>query len=187
MRAFRLRGRFNRSQFAIASIAGVALFLGVLFGLLGLWFGASEGILRTPLLLLAMATLLAPATFVVLGSAIRRLHDIGHSDWHGVVFLLVAGLPILRVILPLYLLLTPGRPGAGSPSGRVAGALMRVLAILSAVAAPVAAVVGVPRLLESRIAANEAATFGDIRALLAWQEAYRSVNGGYYETRAECL
>ncbi len=130
---------------------------------------------------------LALFMFVVLGAAIRRLHDLGHPDWLVVVFLLVGGLPIVRAILPLYLVVAPGRPSSHVRPGRLSGVLVRVLAVLSAATVPFVIAYQVPRLIEARVSANEARTISDIRAVFAWQENYRAHNGGYYESRADCL
>jgi hypothetical protein len=46
----------------------------------------------------------------------------------------------------------------------------------------IAAAIAIPSLLRARVAANEAAAIGDIRAMLAAQEAYKAANGGFYDT-----
>ena len=57
----------------------------------------------------------------------------------------------------------------------VAGAL----ALMAAV--PLAGVI------RARVASNEATTIGDIRTVIAAQAAYRSANGGWYESNFNCL
>ena len=53
--------------------------------------------------------------------------------------------------------------------------LLIVVAIIGIIAA-----VAIPSLLRARVSANEAATLGDIRAVISAEAAYHSVNGGYY-------
>src|SRR5512136_2201172 len=53
--------------------------------------------------------------------------------------------------------------------------LLIVVAIIGIIAA-----IAIPSLLRARVSANEAATIGDIRALISAQSAYQSANGGYY-------
>ena len=60
------------------------------------------------------------------------------------------------------------------------------LVIVVAVAGIVAAIV-IPALVRSRVAANEAATIGDIRTVISAQASYRAANGGYFDARLACL
>ena len=53
--------------------------------------------------------------------------------------------------------------------------LLIVVAIIGIIAA-----VAIPSLLRARVSANEAATLGDIRAVISAEAAYHSVNGGFY-------
>jgi len=60
--------------------------------------------------------------------------------------------------------------------------LLIVVAIIGIIAA-----IAIPSLLRARVAANEAATVGDMRTLISAQAAYHSANGGYYERVLPCL
>jgi prepilin-type N-terminal cleavage/methylation domain-containing protein len=60
--------------------------------------------------------------------------------------------------------------------------LLIVVAIIAIIAA-----VAIPGLLRARVSANEAATIGDVRAVLSAQAAYHAVNGGLYEGNLGCL
>jgi type IV pilus assembly protein PilA len=60
--------------------------------------------------------------------------------------------------------------------------LLIVVAIIGIIAA-----MAIPSLLRARVSANEAATIGDIRALISAQAAYQSVNSGYYDSKLSCL
>jgi len=60
--------------------------------------------------------------------------------------------------------------------------LLIVVAIIGIIAA-----IAIPSLLRARVAANEAATIGDIRTVISGEAAYHSANGGYYEQNLACL
>jgi type IV pilus assembly protein PilA len=60
--------------------------------------------------------------------------------------------------------------------------LLIVVAIIAIIAA-----VAIPGLLRSRVSANEAATIGDVRAILSAQAGYHSTNGGLYDGDLGCL
>ena len=60
--------------------------------------------------------------------------------------------------------------------------LLIVVAIIAIIAA-----VAIPGLLRSRVSANEAATIGDVRAILSAQAAYHATNGGLYDGNLGCL
>ena len=49
------------------------------------------------------------------------------------------------------------------------------------------AAIAIPSLLRARVAANEAATIGDIRTLVAAQAGYAEANRGFFESQDECL
>ena len=68
------------------------------------------------------------------------------------------------------------------PRGFTVLELVIVVAVLGIVAA-----ITIPALVRSRVAANESATIGDLRTLHDAQEAYRSVNGGLYDSNLDCL
>jgi type II secretory pathway pseudopilin PulG len=57
-----------------------------------------------------------------------------------------------------------------------------VVAIISIIAA-----IAIPALLRARVAANEAATIGDIRTVITGQAAYNAANGAYYDGNLPCL
>ena len=60
--------------------------------------------------------------------------------------------------------------------------LLIVVAIIGIIAA-----IAIPSLLRARVAANEAATIGDIRTVISAQAAYQSANAGYYDGSLPCL
>ena len=60
--------------------------------------------------------------------------------------------------------------------------LLIVVAIIAIIAA-----VAIPGLLRSRVSANEAATIGDVRAIISAQAGYHSTNGGLYDSNLGCL
>ena len=60
--------------------------------------------------------------------------------------------------------------------------LLIVVAIIGIIAA-----IAIPSLLRARVAANEAATLGDVRTLISAQAAYQSANHGFYDGALSCL
>src|SRR5512133_1341196 len=60
--------------------------------------------------------------------------------------------------------------------------LLIVVAIIGIIAA-----IAIPSLLRARVSANEAATIGDVRAVISAQAAYQSANGGFYASTMSCL
>jgi type IV pilus assembly protein PilA len=60
--------------------------------------------------------------------------------------------------------------------------LLIVVAIIGIIAA-----IAIPNLVRARVAANEAATIGDIRTLISAQATYQSANHGFYEASLSCL
>jgi type II secretory pathway pseudopilin PulG len=73
------------------------------------------------------------------------------------------------------------------PSPPARGGLASRAKLLGLLAFCAIAAVAIPSLLGSKRAAIEAATLGDVRAVIAAQAAYRGRNGGRYEPRIECL
>ena len=68
----------------------------------------------------------------------------------------------------------------------VRGFTVLELVIVVAVAGILASVM-IPALIRGRVAANESATIGDIRTIISAQAAYRTANGGFYDSRLDCL
>jgi len=60
--------------------------------------------------------------------------------------------------------------------------LLIVVAIIGIIAA-----IAIPSLVRARVAANESATLGDMRALISAQAAYQSANSGFYDGALSCL
>jgi prepilin-type N-terminal cleavage/methylation domain-containing protein len=60
--------------------------------------------------------------------------------------------------------------------------LLIVVAIIGIIAA-----IAIPSLLRARVSANESATIGDIRTVISAQAAYRAANGGFFDSRLDCL
>jgi type IV pilus assembly protein PilA len=178
-------GRFSRSQFALVYLGSIAVFwsavLGIGFGA-GL-LGASEdsvGLLAGLAVLAFLPVILA--TFI--GGGIRRWHDLGKPG----AYVLLGFVPCVGVVAILYLLLAPGRPDADAPSGSTP-VLVVVAAVLvvGVIGMGIVAAIAIPSLLRARVAANEAATIGDIRTVISAQAAYQESNGGFFEGNIECL
>jgi type IV pilus assembly protein PilA len=79
-------------------------------------------------------------------------------------------------------------PQAYGGQGRaIAGIATGALSLLVAIPlAGIVAAIAIPSLLRARIAANEAAAIGDVRAFVSGEAAYQSASGGYYGP-PECL
>ena len=60
--------------------------------------------------------------------------------------------------------------------------LLIVVAIIGIIAA-----IAIPNLMRARVAANEAATLGDIRTVISAEAAYQSANHGFYDASLSCL
>ena len=96
---------------------------------------------------------------------------------------------LVGIVLGIVALVKAGREPAvyGGKGMAVAGI---ALCVLSVVVMPfilgIVAAIAIPSLLRARVSANEAATIGDIRAIISAQAQYQSANGGFYD-RLECL
>jgi type IV pilus assembly protein PilA len=76
---------------------------------------------------------------------------------------------------------------AATTSSGIATAIIAVFAVLLVVAVVgIVAAIAVPGLLRARMAGNEAATIGSLRALVTAETSYAVANGGFYD-RPECL
>lgn len=181
---FAWSGRFDRGQFAIAYlgqiVATAVLFLGV--GIVGaLLSGAGAASQDTSAALGGAVMLLAlPLILIVgLGAIVRRLHDLGQSGWLALLMLL----PCLNFVLVIYLLAAPGSAATGAPAaGMPAIAIVAVVALLLIPIVGIVAAIAIPSLLRARVAANEAATIGDIRSVVSAEAAYQTANAGRYGT-----
>ena len=60
--------------------------------------------------------------------------------------------------------------------------LLIVVAIIAIIAA-----IAIPNLMRARVAANEAATLGDIRTVISAEAAYQSANHGFFDASLSCL
>jgi type IV pilus assembly protein PilA len=60
--------------------------------------------------------------------------------------------------------------------------LLIVVAIIGIIAS-----IAIPSLIRARVASNESATLGDMRALISAQAAYQSANSGFYDGELSCL
>jgi len=94
--AFRPNGRFSRYQYVFLSII-VPLPVSILFTLL-------RDKLPILILLLAFPLVILLAIIAVI-SAIRRLHDVGHSGWWYMLYFV----PLANIALTLYLIFMPGK------------------------------------------------------------------------------
>jgi type II secretory pathway pseudopilin PulG len=117
------------------------------------------------------------------------------------------GLAIASLVLGLLSFFTCGLAGIGALTGLVLGivALAKesrqprtyggrgmaiagvILNAIGVLALPMAAAIAIPSLLRARVAANEAAAIADVQTLISAQVAYGSANGGYFDSRLECL
>lgn len=189
-RSFSWRGRFTRSEFAIARLGFVLLGLLVLGGAMALVMLTGGEQNRTGMILVGVLVLLwIPAALAVtLGSTIRRLNDLGQSPW----LVLLALLPCMNLLFLVYLLAAQGREAAApaATSGVPVAVLVVVLAVL-VLAVPMTvgmiAAIAIPSLLRARVSANEAGAIGNVRTVVSAQAAYQSVNSGFYDGRWECL
>jgi uncharacterized membrane protein YhaH (DUF805 family) len=189
-RSFSWRGRFTRSEFAIARLGFVLLGLIVFGGAMALVLLTGGEQNRSGMILVgALAVLWVPAALAVtLGSTIRRLNDLGQSPW----LVLLAFLPCMNMVFLVYLLAAQGREGAApaTTSGVPVAVLVVVLALLVLVVpmtVGIIAAIAIPSLLRARVSANEASAIGNVRTVVSAQAAYQSVNGGSYDGRWECL
>jgi uncharacterized membrane protein YhaH (DUF805 family) len=189
-RSFSWRGRFTRSEFAIARLGFGLLGVLVLGGAMALVMLTGGERNRTGLILVgALLLLWVPvALAVTLGSTIRRLNDLGQSPW----LVLLGFLPCLNLAFLVYLLAVKGRDPwvPATTSGVPVAVLVVVLAVL-VLAVPMTigmiAAIAIPSLLRARVSANEAGAIGNVRTVVSAQAAYQSVNGGFYDGRWECL
>ncbi|MFC1993012.1 DUF805 domain-containing protein [Chloroflexota bacterium] len=95
--AFRPGGRFSRYQYLFFSIIVPLPFI-ILFGVFGDELPFLFALLALPLIIvLAIMSII---------SAIRRLHDTGHSGW----WYLLTFIPLVDIALWLYLVFKPGKP-----------------------------------------------------------------------------
>jgi prepilin-type N-terminal cleavage/methylation domain-containing protein len=97
-------------------------------------------------------------------------------------FRAVDSAPVAAMMPPRPASTTAQEDGVRNPRGFTLVELLIVVAIIAIIAA-----VAIPALLRSRVSANEAATVGDVRAVLSAQAAYHSVNGGLYDGDLACL
>jgi len=183
-RCFSWKGRFTRSEFAVAYIGNRALWYGgaLVVVLAARAAGAQDAIIGTAAGFLFLLWL--PFGIAVsIGSGVRRLHDIGRPGWQ-IVF---AFIPCVGLIMILYLLFAPSSPTAqaGDQVVPVVGVLAGALGIIIIVG--IIAAIAIPNLLRARVAANESSTIGDLHSILAAQVAYAQANGGFYDSRWECL
>ena len=75
----------------------------------------------------------------------------------------------------------------GGKGMAIAGIALSVLAVtLMPVVLGIVAAIAIPSFLRARVSANEAAAVGDIRAVIAAQARYQTINGGYFGP-FECL
>jgi len=178
-------GRFSRSEFAVAYLGTLVAFWGLMVALV---LGAEAAGIKgdTPEMVLGLVALaLLPFVMIAfIGGSIRRWHDLGQSGW----MVLLNFIPCVGFMVILYLLFAPGQPQGNAPV-----ASTPVLAIVAGVlvfgfcGVGMIAAIAIPSLLRARVSANESAAIGDIRTLISAQEAYRSANGGFYESNLQCL
>jgi uncharacterized membrane protein YhaH (DUF805 family) len=185
-RCFSWSGRFSRSEFAVAYLCNMLVSV-----VLGFVVGMASALLaqRHETLVIVLAGLLVlwiiPSIGIGLGSAVRRLHDLGHPTWY-VVALLV---PCVNTIMLVYLFAAPGKTTGASGSSAAVPVIVAVVVVVLLIVPVIGivAAIAIPSLLRARISANEAAAIGDVRTAISAQAAYQSVNQGLYESRAECL
>ncbi len=177
-------GRFSRSQFAVAYIGSVAAFwalaIGLMFGLQAAGLSEDSAATVGGLVILAMMPVVL---ITAVGGSIRRWHDLGRSGW----MVLLNFVPCVGVLVVLYLLFAPGTPDAGPAESTPVLAIVAGVLVLGVCGTGMVAAIAIPSLLRARVSANESATIGDIRTLISAQEAYRSANGGLYESNLQCL
>jgi len=182
-RSLRWSGRFSRAEYAVAYFGTLVMGLGLVFGLALVTGVAGKGS-DTASAALGLVTIVVAIAMTVIsvGAALRRLHDLGQPGF----FALGLFLPCLNFLVILYLLFAPGQLDAAS-KGSPAVIIVVALLVLVVPVIGIVAAIAIPSLLRARVSAHESATIGDVRSVLAAQIAYSSMNGGYYESRIECL
>jgi type IV pilus assembly protein PilA len=68
----------------------------------------------------------------------------------------------------------------GGQGMAIAGIATSALSLLLVIPIGIIAAIAIPSLLRARVSANEAATIGDIRAVISAEAAYQSASGGFY-------
>jgi type IV pilus assembly protein PilA len=184
-RCFCVSGSFSRGQFAIVYLGSIAAFWGlgfmVPFTLALLGAGEPVALRGTSFVMMAMLPVVLVAA---LGGSIRRWHDLGKSAWHALLWIV----PCVNGLTVLYLLLARGEEERGGRTRAIPGWLLAaVVFVVGVFGVGLAAAIAIPSLLRARVAANEAAAIGDVRALLSAEAAYQRVNAGYFEGRLDCL
>ena len=169
-------------------IGAIVFFYGIIIVMAALTGAMAQGKSgETGAIVLGVAViLLLPVMFLIsVGSMVRRARDAGQSPW----IVLAMIVPCINFILIIYLLAAPGDPNAtASSGGGASGIIVAVVAVFVGIAIiGIIAAIAIPSLLRARVSANEAATIGDIRTLISAQAVYQSMNGGFYESRVECL
>jgi type IV pilus assembly protein PilA len=74
----------------------------------------------------------------------------------------------------------------GESSGATVAIVVAVVVVVGIFSVGIIAAIAIPSLLRARVAANEAATIGDLRTVVSAEAAYASANRGFYD-RPECL
>jgi uncharacterized membrane protein YhaH (DUF805 family)/type II secretory pathway pseudopilin PulG len=185
LRCFQWGGRFSRAEYAIAYFSNLVLSFGLMFGLA--LVAALAGSRRSQAPVTAAFVLIGAWALVMVvisvGAGLRRLHDLEKPAW----WILGLLVPCLNFAMLLYFLFAPGvteGPGSSIPVLVIAAALLLFLAVP---AIGIIAAIAIPSLLRAKLAANESAAIGDIRAVISAQMAYQTINDGFYASRLECL
>jgi uncharacterized membrane protein YhaH (DUF805 family) len=145
-RSFSWKGKFNRGEFIVATIANSAV--GIIMGIL---IGIAVALGTQSVAMIAVAGLLGLVLIPVmtisgLGAVVRRVHDLGVSPW----LILLAMVPIANFVWFVYLFVAPGNPQAPAvqpiPVGPIAVVVgIVVLSFLATITA-----IAIPALLAAR-------------------------------------
>ena len=111
----------------------------------------------------------------------------------GILGLPTVGLVLIGAMLGIVLgvvALVKARNAPAEYGGKGMAVAGIALCVISIVVMPfvlgIVAAIAIPSLLRARVSANESATLGDIRAVVAAEQAYQPLNAGYYDS-LECL
>lgn len=141
VRIFSMRQRIGRIRYlAYNSLSYIAFFAPiVLLGLITEGLGGNAEVLAASMTILFIILYIA---FVIVGFVIarRRLHDLDHTGWMGLLFLV----PIINLIFGLYLVFAPGnkhtnqygaRPSPNTTATWIAGTIMPIIFVIGIIAA----------------------------------------------------
>ena len=172
------RGRGGRIEFLLTQLSGFALLAAAIQLARAIW--DEEGPAATAVLDVLVPAAVAVSCVLLVGSTIRRLHDLGLSG----AFLCGLLIPLFDVVFFIYLLAARGRASTvAADSPRAAWWAVTAVALGGALLAVLAM-----RVVQGfRIPSNEVGALGLMRDLVSTEYAYSESNHQLFESRLECL